>query len=121
MTIRIRSILIAIVFCSGWLVMLAEDAPKPEAPTLTTEQKLSVREAQLAVSQLTAQKAQLESQYRDVVPALEKAQKALETKVAELTPKGFVLQGDLTLKLEEKPILKAEEKPKPEPAKPQAP
>ena len=117
-----KRILIAIALCFGGLAM-AQDKPvadkydsavgethvniKTDVPVLTAEQKLAIREAQLAVSGLTAEKAQLENRYKDIVPALEKAQKALEAKVAELTPKGFVLQGDMTLKPEENP------KPKP--------
>lgn len=73
-----------------------------KVPLLTAEQKLAIREAQLAVSQLAERRAQLELQYREVTPALEKAQATLTDAVKQATPAGYVLQGDLTLKAEPK-------------------
>lgn len=97
------------------LLAVAAEAPKVEqksTPRLTTEQKLAIREAQLTLTQLLAEKTTLEARYPKLQDELKKAGEALQKATADATPPGFVLQNDLAL---------VPDPAKPERAKPQAP
>lgn len=68
-----------------------------DAPTLSDKDKLKLREIQVKVTQLDAQKARMESQYNQISTDLTKATAELELLVKQMTPAGYVLQADLSL------------------------
>lgn len=68
-----------------------------DAPTLSDKDKLKLREIQVKVTQLDAQKARMESQYNQLSNDLTKATAELEALVKQMTPAGYVLQSDLSL------------------------
>lgn len=75
--------------------MIAADTAK--APTLTSDQKLKVRDAQVKVADLDRQRMALQEQFRQVQESLTKASDEFNAVIKEVTPKGYVLQMDLTL------------------------
>ena len=68
-----------------------------EAPLLTDAQKLSVREAQLALSDNRAEIAELESHLKDLKAMQPTLQKNFDDVRMGVTPEGYVLQPDLKL------------------------
>ncbi len=76
-------------------LILSASAFAADAPTLTDAQKLAIRDIQVRVAQLDAQKARLESQYQEVSTALNKASDELAAEVAKATPPGYQIQADL--------------------------
>ena len=78
-----------------------------ESPSLTDAQKLSLREAQINVITLQAEKNALESRLKSIdYDLLPKAQQALQDRVKAITPAGFTLQTDLTLRADLKAVEK---------------
>ncbi len=72
-------------------------ASAADAPVLSAEEKLAVREAQAALNQNRADIAELESRLKDLYPQRPMLQKAFEDAVTRATPEGFRLQADLSL------------------------
>lgn len=68
------------------------------AAELTDAQKLSIREAQLSLMTIQAEKSALESRLKDLAAAMPAAQQKVADAVKAATPAGYTLQQDLTLK-----------------------
>lgn len=66
-------------------------------PVLTDTQKLQVREVQLTLVTIQAEKAMLESRLKDLDRALPVATEAVNRKLKEVAPKGYVVKPDLTV------------------------
>ena len=99
-----KTIVLALAFS---LSLLAADA---KAPELTDKQKLAVREAELTVIQQQAEKTALESRLKDLAQSLPQAQIQLSRVTKEVTPAGYVLQMDLTLRKDPNARPEAEKK-----------
>lgn len=65
---------------------------------LTDTQKLSIREAQLSIMTIQAEKSALESRLKDLAASLPAAQQHLSEVLKAATPEGYVIQQDLSLK-----------------------
>ena len=65
--------------------LYAADAPKPaELPPITVEQKLAIREAQLAVARISDAMGKMAMQYTDLQAKQKESQEALEKLVKAL-------------------------------------
>ena len=96
-----KTIFLSLCFSAALFAQAKTEPAKP--PVLTAEQKFEIRDAQVAFANLDAQKAKLESRYKDVQAAIEKATAVLNAAVKKNTPAGFVLQNDLSLVAKPKP------------------
>lgn len=73
-------------------------ASAAEAPALTDNQKLSIREAELALMTLQAERGAIEARLKDLDYALiPRSRNELIQRRAAVTPNGYQLQQDLTL------------------------
>lgn len=79
------------------LVLLSISALAADAPVITVEQKLAIREAQLAVANNRAEIAEIESRLKDLYQKRPAFQKAFDDARAKVTPEGWNLQPDMTL------------------------
>lgn len=68
------------------------------AADLTDTQKLSIREAQLSIMTIQAEKSALESRLKDLSASLPAAQQHLTEVLKAATPEGYVIQQDLSLR-----------------------
>lgn len=68
------------------------------AVELTDAHKLSIREAQLSIMTIQAEKSALESRLKDLAASLPTAQQHLTEVLKAATPDGYVIQQDLSLK-----------------------
>lgn len=72
------------------LILFSLSLSAADAPKLTTEQKLAIRELQVRV-------LVLDSRERDAHEEKARAADQLEKKISELTPTGYTITGDLEL------------------------
>ena len=73
-----------------------QDAPTKK-PELTDKQKVEVREAQLNVSTIEAEKFALESRLKDLTAALPLAKQKLGEVLKSVAPSGYSVMSDLSL------------------------
>lgn len=69
-----------------------------KTPELTDKQKIQIREAQVNLLSVEAEKATLESRLKDLNQSLPVAQRQLQEALRAVAPKGYTVQNDLTLK-----------------------
>lgn len=79
-------------------IVLLFSALLSQGADLTDTQKLSIREAQLSIMTIQAEKSALESRLKDLAASLPTAQQHLTEVLKAATPEGYVIQQDLSLK-----------------------
>lgn len=79
------------------LALVILSAQAADTPVLTVEQKLSVRETQVALVENRAAIAEAESHLRDLYLQRPVVQKAFEDARAKATPEGWLMRPDLGL------------------------
>lgn len=96
----LRTILIAIILGSP---AVAKDKNKadPDAQ-VSLENKLAIREAQIKLLSIAAEKAQIELRLHILAESIPAAQQAVAQAQAAATPVGYTLEPDFSLKKIEK-------------------